>query len=67
MRRPETFRCFLEAAGKRLCLLPVDVLAYHSTEEIFIVTTLDTRTVEVELGRGYEHEIVIMQLDVKDR
>ena len=69
VRKPETFRRFLDAAGEPLCPILSDVLAYTGTGEAFVVTSLGaTTTAEVERGRRDEHsgqEIVIMQLDIK--
>ena len=69
MRRPETFRRFLDAAGKYSRLLPFNILAYSCVEKAFTVIALDTTAAEQELGRSDEHseeEIVIIQLDLKD-
>lgn len=69
VRRPETFRHFLDAAGKRSRLLPFDVLAYAGAEEVFVVTNLDKTATEVELGQrngDSGQEIAIIQLYLKD-
>lgn len=69
VRRPETFRYFLDAAGKCSCSLPFNASAYTGTEEAFTVTNLDTMAVEPELERSNGHsrqEIVIIQLSLKD-
>jgi len=67
VRRPETFRQFLDAAGKRLGLLSFNVPAYGGTEEVFIVTDLGAIATDIEQRDGHSgQEIVIIQLDAKD-
>lgn len=68
VRKPETFRLFLDAAGKHLQLLPSNIPAYTGIGEVFIVTSLNTTAIEMEQGKGDEHsgqEIVIIQLEVR--
>lgn len=69
VRKPETLRLFLDAAGKHLQLLPSDVPAYTGIGEVFIVTNLNTTVIGMEQGKGDEHsgqEIIIIQLEVRD-
>ena len=39
VRKPETFRCFLDAAGKHLCLLPFDTPLIPVQRKYFLLPT----------------------------
>jgi len=69
VRRPETFRHFLDAAGKYSRLLLFDFFAYICAEKEFVITSLDTTAAEPELAGSDGHsgkDIVVIQLNLKD-